>query len=309
MASFKEMQKDGTIKRADKSLARYADIYVKPGFNLRDMNDPDFEADLADLERHMAAGGKVPALEVVPREAGGVELVDGHRRHIVYGRLIEKGHPIEWIAIEQFIGNDIQRKARVLTSQEGRKLKPLEIAEGYRQLAAFGVSSDDIARMVHKSRQHVDQMLILATAPHAVHQAVKVGEISATDATKMARKEGDNAGAALETAREKAKAQGAKKITAGVTKQWTPPAKLVTPMVEALDEVLSSVPMDVRKMLTSGNAEIDNPDVVVTIPAALLVGLFNRRGEIMEAEDKARERMHNKAAKAKQMAIPETDGA
>lgn len=42
------MIKDGTIKRADAMKARYGDIHVKPGFNLRDL-DEEYETGVEDL--------------------------------------------------------------------------------------------------------------------------------------------------------------------------------------------------------------------------------------------------------------------
>ena len=123
-ASFKTMIKDGTIKRADAMKARYRDIHVKPDFNLRDLDD-EYEAGIEDLTAYIMAGGPLPALEVVELADGsGVELVDGHRRYDAFGRAIARGMPIEWVSIVAFQWNEIDRQARIYTSNRNAPLRP-----------------------------------------------------------------------------------------------------------------------------------------------------------------------------------------
>ena len=53
---------------------------------------------LMKLYQYMLTGGKIPNLEVVPRDEGGVWVVEGHRRTLTYHRLRdEAGKPVEWI--------------------------------------------------------------------------------------------------------------------------------------------------------------------------------------------------------------------
>lgn len=287
------------IKRTDNGMAVLpANIRIRDGFNLRDVNADDYEADIQALMGHIKRGGKYPALEVVLADDGfqGVDVVDGHRRLTAIRRLIEQGDPIEYIRIEPFTGNDIDQLQRIMTSNEGRRLTPLEIAEGYRRLNAYGLTPDDIARRVGKTRQHVDQMLILATAPHEVQQMVKSGDVSATEAIIVTRQHGRLAVDKLQAAR--AKTGG--KVTAKALKPWTPPAKYVAPLVDSLDAVLARVPMETRKILTSGNANSDDTPVTITVSVSMLADLFDKRGEIMDAEDKARERARAKSSQASQ---------
>lgn len=296
MNSFRQMMNEGTIKRADASKIRYADIYLEPGLNWRDYEDPDFKEDLDSLVRHMEGGGPVPALEVRPREEGGVWVVDGHRRYMAYGILIERGKPIEWIPIVQFDGNDVKRMARVATSQEGRKLKPMEIAEGYRRLHAYGVSPDDIAELVNKTRQHVDQMLVLANAPYAVQQMVKRGEVSPTLAMQMVRTHGDKAVDKLKAAQAQAKAQGKKKVTAGTAKPWTPPATAVQPVLSTLDKMKESLSGKDRMQLLNKPTD----DATVQLPASVVWELMEQLNGIQELREAAEQRRREKEAKAKQ---------
>ncbi|MDQ4172605.1 DUF4406 domain-containing protein [Pseudomonas aeruginosa] len=137
--SFKQMIKDGDLKRADAMKARLEDLHEEPGFNLRAEGE-DLEQSIADLADYLHQGGIVPALEVRPREEGGMWVVDGHRRRRAYlkldaeGRLPRDPNGEFWVPIVAFAGNDAERVLRVITSQEGRKLSPLELAHGYKRL-------------------------------------------------------------------------------------------------------------------------------------------------------------------------------
>ncbi|UQS92489.1 ParB N-terminal domain-containing protein [Pseudomonas chlororaphis subsp. piscium] len=155
--SFKQMIKDGDLKRADAMKARLEDLHEEPGFNLRAEGE-ELEESIDALAEFIFAGGQIPALEVRPRAEGGMWVVDGHRRRRAYLKLDQAGRlprvPSKddpkrleaWISIVPFEGNDAERVARVITSQEGKKLSPLELADGYKRLTAFGWTLDQIAK-------------------------------------------------------------------------------------------------------------------------------------------------------------------
>lgn len=225
--SVRELEKQGTIKRADAIKVRIEDIHVEPGFNLRDLGAVDdegltFEQRLALLEDHIAQGGMIPPLEVRPRDEGGVWIVDGHRRQMainnldqkgLYPRTPKKGEPdvMElWVNVVMFVGNDADRLARVLTSQENQKLNPLERAEGYKRLAAFGWTPAQIAKKIGRSAEHVKSQLDLANSNTDVQTLVRERKVSASVAIQTVRKEGEKAGAVLGAA---VAANGGKKAT------------------------------------------------------------------------------------------------
>lgn len=234
--SFKQMIKDGTAKRADAMKFRIEDIHEEAGFNLREEGE-DLEASIEALAAHILAGGLVPALEVRPRDGGGVFVVDGHRRRRAYLKIADQVRDASgelWIPVVAFTGNDADRIARVITSAEGRALSMLEVGRGYKRLVAFGWSPQDIADKVGKTRQHVDQVLILAHANADVQQMVADGNVSASSAIDAVRKHGDGAGAVLGDAVGKAKAAGKSKATAGAIKGRPLPRKLVDETEAAL---------------------------------------------------------------------------
>src|SRR5690606_14856679 len=107
----------GEIKRTDSGMfISLNDIHVKHGFNKRDDADErTLKAD-DDLFQFLMNGGTVPPLEVVARDEGGVWVVEGHRRRRCYERCREAGKPVERIHIVPFVGNDVQRLARIMTS-------------------------------------------------------------------------------------------------------------------------------------------------------------------------------------------------
>lgn len=215
MSSARQLLAEGLAKRADATKIRWDAIHVEPGFNLAETPE-EFAERVAGMVAHLQQGGKLPAIEVRSREAGGVWLVDGHARYAAFGeadalgavqlRDAKDGHL--YVPAEYFTGNDADRVARLLTSAEGRTLSPLQRAEAYKRLANFGWSAAQIAAKVCKHPDHVRDSLALALANSDVHQMVKAGEVSATVAAKAARKHGEKAGAVLGAQVVEAKAEG-----------------------------------------------------------------------------------------------------
>lgn len=294
MSTFKQMVNEGVIKRADAYKVRIGDIHEETGFNIR-RDDEDFQASIDELTDFIMGGGTLPPLEVRPRTEGGVWVVDGHRRRRAYLQAITRGAPIEWIEVRQFVGNDVDRLARVMTSAEGRALKPLETAEGYKRLSAYGLAPEQIASKVNKTRQHVDQLLILANANADVQQMVADGRISATLAIDTVRKHGDKAGEFLA-----AKLQGKAKVTAGHIKPKPLPRDVVDNMEKGITLFEHNIPMLARARIFGSATP---PDAVVELPVSLVKNLLEVRTAISDAREKQIERERNKTAQAGQMEI------
>lgn len=221
MKSFKQMRVDGDLVRSDSEKIQFKDLHIEPGFNAPGRTDGDDQDD-EGLYLYIASGGRIPELDVRPREDGGVWIVDGHRRHKQIGRAIAAGTFLPdpksgryLIPVKQFTGNDVDRVARIAVSNEGKKLTHLQLASVYKRLANFGLDADAIAAKVHRTRAHVDNILVLAGANHDVQNMVAAGEVSATIAVKAVKKSGERAGPKLKEEHAKAKAMGKKKVTAG----------------------------------------------------------------------------------------------
>lgn len=212
--SINQMIKSGIIKRTDAGMFISIDhIHVKPGFNKRDDNDERTRLADDDLFNYLMNGGQVPPLEVVARDDGGVWVVEGHRRRRCYARCKEAGKPVDRLHVVPFVGNDVERLARIMTSNNQLALSPVEQAAVVKELAGFNLTTAEIAKLVHKSVPTVEQLMTLATADHAVQQSVKNGEVAVSVAVDRVKQHGDNAAQVLEEDKAVAAAAGLKKVT------------------------------------------------------------------------------------------------
>lgn len=306
-ASFKTMINSGTIKRADAMKVRYQNIRVKPGFNLRDLDD-EYEARIQQLVAYIIAGGSLPALEVVALPDGsGVEIVDGHRRYDALGRAIAQGAPIEWVPVVGFSGNSFERLARVYTSQEGEKLRPLEAARGFKVFRGMGLSPDEIAAHVHYSRTHIENYLVLADAEPDVQALVRSGEVTAKVAIEAVRQYGVEAGAFLAGKAAQAKAQGKARVTPSTIHGRALPRKVVSPLISGVDTFMKGLGGNEKATLVD-MLEGRTAATHITIDAGLLLDLFKAHGAIESVRTKRAEkqrRAEEEAAAAGQITIPE----
>ncbi|HHN5631665.1 chromosome partitioning protein ParB [Enterobacter hormaechei] len=213
--SFKQMTKSGLIKRTDTGMfISLNDIHVREGFNKR--HDDDERTRLADddLFQYLMNGGTVPPLEVIARDEGGVWVVEGHRRRRCYARCAEAGKPVDRIHIMPFNGSDVQRLARIMTSNNQLPLSDIEQAAVIQELHnAFNQTTSEIAKLVNKSVATVEKLLTLSTANYDVQQEVKSGAVSVDVAVDRVREYGEQAGQVLQHDKAVAAAQGKTKVT------------------------------------------------------------------------------------------------
>lgn len=305
--SFKQMIADKEIKRADAMKILLADIHEEPGFNLR-RDGEDLESSIEALCQFILDGGQLPPLEVRPRPEGGVLLVDGHRRNRALRLAVERGYPAAdedgalWVSVVAFTGNDADRVARVITSQEGRKLEPLELADGYKRLIAFGWTVDKVAQKVGKTRQHVEQMLTLSSANSDVLQMVEAGTVAPATAVEMVRKHGEQAGTVLAGELDKAKAAGKTKVTAGTMKGATVPRGLLDDMHGIATKMHKAFkPDDLVAIERYHRGEITEGTVEVSLELAMQFHLMLEEGARAVSDKEAKQR--EKADKAKQLEL------
>lgn len=211
--SFKQMAKDGTIKRPDGRMTmNLDDIHVQEGFNKRVENEHTLAED-EKLFQHLMKGKPVPPLEVRVRDEGGVWVVEGHRRRRAYSRCRDAGKPVERIQIIPFTGNDVERIARIMNSNTQLPLSPYEQSLVVKELAGFNLSPDEIAALVGKSRATVDKLLAFSQANHDVQTLVREGSVAVDAAVDRVKEHGEAAGKVLAGDVEKAKKAGKKKVT------------------------------------------------------------------------------------------------
>lgn len=212
--SFNKMIDEKIIKRGKTGfLIQLENIHVNPEFDIRVKNERYHEAG-EKLYQFMLAGGKVPPLEVIPRDDGGVWIIEGHRRNENFHRLLnEAGRPVDWIRIDPFEGNNIERIARVRTSNNQLPITDYEEALLVRDLQNLNLTADKIAEVLHIPRYKVDNALVLLSANYDVHQLVEEGAVDIPLAVERVKKHGEKAGELLKDDVDKAQKKGKPKAT------------------------------------------------------------------------------------------------
>ncbi|MFQ1062192.1 ParB/RepB/Spo0J family partition protein [Bordetella trematum] len=305
-ASFKTMILDKTIKRADSMKIEYGRIRVKVGFNLRDL-DAEYEAGIEDLTAYIISGGILPPLEVVALPDGsGVEIVDGHRRYDALGRAIARGFPIAWVAIIAFQGNEIDRQARIYTSNKNAQLRPLEAARGFKRFRGAGLTVAEIAAITHFSRTHVENYLVLADAERDVQELVRSCKVSAEVAINAVRRLGESAGAFLAGEVDQAKAAGKSKVTASTIHGRALPRKVVSPLISGVDALIGRLSANQRAaIIDHKEGRVAPPKVEIEVSA--LVDLLDAQAAVQAARERQAERDRKRAPNPEQNSIPEAD--
>lgn len=298
--SYRDLIAEGTASRVNAMKFRIQDVHEQPGFNLRDEaavdeNGETFQDGINRLADYITNGGTYPPIEIRIRSEGGVWIVDGHRRVRAVKQALANGAPLQdkngdvWVHVVAYEGNDVDRLARIMTSNESRKLTDLERAEGYKRFLAFGLKPADIAAKVGRSRPHVEQLLLLANANHDVQQLVREGKVSTTSAIEMVRKHGEDAGAQIE---EKVKAAGGGRVKEGDLKPKALPRKVVDELVETVEFVSGALTKAQKTILARAekNPEQHAGDTVEIEAGTLL--------EIMKAAELIRNERARQAEKA-----------
>lgn len=260
-------------KRGDSIRVLLDSIKIVDGFNERDFKDDEVREHIASIAGSLADNKPVPALEVwVNPESGVIELVDGECRYWGY-KDFAAAFPAKfdgYVSVVKFEGTPAQRKARVVSSNSQLKLKPVQIGRTYLSLRdEFGMTRQEIASEVGKSLAHVDQHILLASANEEVIQAVETGVISATEAVKLARDHGEDAGAELERRKVAAKDMGKERVTA----KAADPKK--TPSRPRVDMVVSNAVVLVKSLDEIDLARCDDPaETKVEVSSHVLADLI-----------------------------------
>lgn len=278
MKSFKQLSKDGVLKRTDGYKAPLDQLVVDPMFNAR-LAGARLDEHIAGLVEFIMGGGQLPPLEVVPAEMDLLQVVDGHCRLAAYRIARDRGAAIEYIDVKPFQGNDADRVARIATSNEGLKLTPVETADVYKRLRGYGLNAAEIARRVGKTATHVGNVLLLADAPQELLNLVILGKVSATLAIDTIKEHGDKALAVLTDVMPTEPAEDApKKVQRAAVTKWKLSGDLANRTVEAL----TALQFDFDAVATMTDDVV--PDSrTVTLTKGSLLPLWTLIREIKEA--------------------------
>lgn len=208
------------VKSGDLWQVPYEDLYIIPGFNVRE-HDDDYEAHIESITGSIVENGydrtkPLSGYVVIIDGRSRVAVTDGHTRYIATGRARERGREVETLPVVTATrGTSVEDlTVGLVTSNSGKALKPYEIGTVCKRLIQAGWSEADIARRLGITATYVNDLLFLHEQPKSIQDMVKKGQISATLAIETARKHGPKAVKILQDALSTAKEKGKKKASA-----------------------------------------------------------------------------------------------
>jgi ParB family transcriptional regulator, chromosome partitioning protein len=137
---------------------------------------------IAELAESISQRGVLQPILLRP-SGDGYEIVAGERRW----RAAQRARLHSIPAIVREIEDSTTAELALIENVQREDLNALEEAEGYRQLIEhYGHGQDEVARLVHKSRSHVANLLRLLELPESVRRALAQGEISMGHARAVA---------------------------------------------------------------------------------------------------------------------------
>jgi ParB-like chromosome segregation protein Spo0J len=172
-------------------------VFVREGFNPRDMKKPKTLEKIARLKEAYLAGRHVPMIEV-SLVKNRLEIVEGEGRYTAacqaHAEMVANGLPgiVEFHVI-WFEGNDAEKTLAAITSSDSEKLLPIEICDHVVKLFRFGWDSAKIEASLGYSRQWVDTLLYMAKLPELIKQAIRHDKISSDVAIALYKKHDEDA--------------------------------------------------------------------------------------------------------------------
>ena len=144
-------------------------------------------AKMQELASSIRANGVVqPILLRRLPEGGRYQLIAGERRWRAAQRA--RLHAIP--AIVREIDDSTSAEIALIENVQRQDLNAIEEAEGYKQLIdRYGHKQDEVAKLVHKSRSHVANLLRLLELPSGVKEMLLRGDISMGHARAIATSE------------------------------------------------------------------------------------------------------------------------
>ena len=169
-------------------------LVQQDGWNVRDYNSKRIAAHIEKLTNQwIEAPQMIPPLIVVfDRESEQLFVRDGHCRLRGALAAIEGGLNLQSIKCMLFEGTSVEQDLILITSQEGAKLDFVEVAIIYKRLLDFGFSTQKIAGLVSKTRQHVEQVLKIAACGSEIKTLIKNENINYVQALNLIAQVGED---------------------------------------------------------------------------------------------------------------------
>lgn len=160
------------------TMVKTKDIHPRSG-QPRKFFDENLLQELSDsIKQH----GVLQPLLLVNSRIQGFEIIAGERRwRAAVGIGLD-----EVPAKIMTVGDESALVISIIENLQRAELRPIEEAISYKNLAALGLTHEDIARRVNKSRSHVTNMLRLCSLPEDVQNMLNEGKLSAGHAKALA---------------------------------------------------------------------------------------------------------------------------
>jgi len=205
------------VKKAEILKIPLEKIFVREGFNPRDLTKVDTRGKILAIKEAYKAGRYVDPIKVtlVGRD---VFIVDGQCRYtaatMAHQELVEGGNPgIESLFCIPFRGNDAQALIHTITANEGEKLIPIEVADVVARLLNMGWDRSKVAEALTVTIDWVNKLVFMSTLPERLKQLIKEKKVSTDVAVEVFKKRGEEAVAFLEgEVKDQEKIVTAKKI-------------------------------------------------------------------------------------------------
>ncbi|MBS3912850.1 MAG: hypothetical protein KGZ70_13785 [Hydrogenophaga sp.] len=221
-ASSRQAAKNGGGSSRDHWFVDRSQIRVMDGFNVRIKNQSyaQYVRWLADQMKQVGFRVDKSLSCYAAKDAEGrpiLYVTDGHTRLDAYDLATSEGCDLGQIPVA--LGQELQNQniedltVGLVTTNSGRELTALEKAAVYKRLINFRWTEASIAERLGVTSQHVQNMLILASAPPQIRQMVANEEVSASMAIETIRTHGVEAVARLTAALEGARQAGQSKAT------------------------------------------------------------------------------------------------
>ena len=140
------------------------------------------EQALSELADSISKHGVLQPLLVRPQMSGGYQIVAGERRW----RAARMAGLDEVPAVVRDLTDEQVMELALIENLQREDLNPLDEAQGYRSLMdAYGMTQDDVAGIVGKSRPAVANALRLLNLPEKFQKMVESGSISAGHARTL----------------------------------------------------------------------------------------------------------------------------
>lgn len=214
--------------RSDTFRLRVADLVVKAGWNVRNLETPEAQEKLEILARSIAENGIKEPLTVVMEDSKPV-ITNGHRRHKAALLAIEKfgadPNILAPVVTEDRSSTEADHVFSMIVRNQGEPLTPMEQGSVFARLVDLGWTVAAISTKSGFSRVYVANLIELASAPEELTKLVEEGAVSSTLAIgeiKAAKGDTEKAAEVLKGAVKEAEKEGKTRATAKHVRRSAP---------------------------------------------------------------------------------------